>query len=241
MYGDHGNRASSFRATFQGKMEERNPYLSITVPPWFENYEKEMRNLRLNKDVLTTHFDSYSTLQHLMTWPHQNPKTKTPKGQSYFSTDFRKLNRTCADVSIKPHYCLCLGMFTPISVNTSVALQAVQKVIDFMNAENTRYANGLCQKLSLKLFVRAAKQEGLRGVVNYQVKYVTSPGNGLYEASIACDGGGKTITKCAGPEISRTNLYGSQPECIREVAPRLARFCYCKDYKGAPSILEKNL
>merc|ERR1712045_355034 len=124
MYGDHGNRASSFRATFQGKMEERNPYLSLMVPPWFENYKTEMQNLRWNKDVLTTHFDSFSTLHHIMTFPHLNDKTQTKKGRSYFSADFRKLNRTCDDVSIKPHYCLCLGVFEPTPITNKAAKQA---------------------------------------------------------------------------------------------------------------------
>ena len=109
------------------------------------------------------------------------------------------------------------------------------------NDENKNNAKGLCEILSLKLFVRVSKQQGLRGVTNYIVKFVTSPSNGLYEATITCDGGGHKIRTCAAPDISRTNLYGSQPECIRNVAPRLAKYCYCKDYKGKPSKLERDL
>ena len=241
LHGDHGNRASSFRATFQGKLEERFPFLGITVPPWFEKHKTLMQNFRGNKDVLTTHIDTYSTLHHLLTFPHENNKTTTSKGASFFTTDFRKLNRTCEDVGIKPHYCLCLNAFESLNLSDAAAEQALLKIISFMNSENKKYARGLCEKLSLKRFVRASRQKGLRGVTNYQLKFVTSPNNGLYEASIACDGGGEKIHTCGSPDISRTNIYGSQPECIREVAPRLAMYCYCVDYKGKPSNLESNL
>jgi len=245
MYGDHGNRASSFRGTLQGKLEERNPFLGITVPPWFEQHKEQMRNIRHNADVLTTHFDSYSTLQHIMTFPQENNKTRTPKGASYFSTDFRKLNRTCSDVSIKPHYCLCLNLFSHIAHNDPTTLQAIKNVISYMNGENEKYAGKLCEPLSLHRSIRASKQTGLRGVTNFRVKFVTSPGNGLYEASVTCETvkrkGATTLKQCAAPDISRTNLYGSQPECIRDIAPRLARYCYCKSYKGRPSKLEKHL
>ena len=132
-------------------------------------------------------------------------------------------------------------MFESVDTNDSAAGQAVDKVISFINKENKKYAGGLCEILALKDFVSAFKQQGLRYVTNYQLKFVTYPNNGLYEATITCDGKENKISTCAAPEISRTNLYGSQPECIREIAPRLARYCYCKNYVGEPSELPSEI
>ena len=30
------------------------------------------------------------------------------------------------------------------------------------------------------------------------------------------------------PEISRINVYGSQPHCIVKTLPELRKYCYCK-------------
>ncbi|KFD44758.1 hypothetical protein M513_14366, partial [Trichuris suis] len=36
VFSDHGARFSSLRRTKQGKLEERNPFVSIILPPWFK-------------------------------------------------------------------------------------------------------------------------------------------------------------------------------------------------------------
>lgn len=229
LYGDHGTRANSFRYTSNGKIEERFPFLAITYPPWFNKHKELIRNIRRNTDVLTTHFDTYSTLQHLTTFPHANNKTKTKYGLSLFSEDFRKLNRTCSDVSIEPHYCLCLK-FESMNTTDSVAQKAVAEVLKYMNTQNEKYAKDKCAKLTLKTFNKASTVQDINKASRYQVMFSTSPSDGMFEATITCTGKG-----CGVPEISRLNLYGKQPDCIRKTAPRLAKYCYCKTFKNMTS------
>ena len=142
LLGDHGFRSGSFRATVQGKLEERKPFLSITVPSWFEKYDKYMKYMRLNRDVLTTHYDTHSTLMHILTFPEVNEKADNSNGVSYLSTDLRLLNRSCEDVGIAPHWCLCLRDHSPVQTNDSAAYSTMNKVLDYMNTKNKAEAEG---------------------------------------------------------------------------------------------------
>ncbi|CAF4482478.1 unnamed protein product, partial [Rotaria sp. Silwood2] len=63
---DHGARYASLRNTYQGRLEERLPFMSIRMPPEFQaQYPTIMRNLRLNSRRLTTPFDLHETFEHL--------------------------------------------------------------------------------------------------------------------------------------------------------------------------------
>lgn len=55
---DHGHRFAELRETQPGKLEERLPMFSISLPKWFDKvYPEEAKNLRTNADRLTTPFD----------------------------------------------------------------------------------------------------------------------------------------------------------------------------------------
>ena len=66
--------------------------------------------------------------------------------------------------------------------------------------------------------------------VTYQVTIVTRPGNGEYEATVKVHP--QTDRKGLGfeisGEISRITMYGSAADCIINVNPWLAKFCYCR-------------
>ena len=97
--GDHGSRASAFRNTMQGKLEERLPMLSISLPPdVLRQYPDIGASLRRSQDMITSQFDVHTTLRHMLTYP------VVPRGehsQSLF--DRLPSNRTCADAG-KPYY-----------------------------------------------------------------------------------------------------------------------------------------
>ena len=152
-----------------------------------------------------------------------------------FGTDLRLLNGTCSDVPIKPHYCLCVDMFQEIPIEAPVSKQVVGAVIDFMNAENELYAKSMCTPLSIERVFRVAKAKGVRNIVHFQAKFSVLPSRGLFEITVPCDVVAGAVSSCAAPEISRVNRYGDQPACISKTAPRLSKFCYCRDYKGDPS------
>ena len=69
--------------------------------------------------------------------------------------------------------------------------------------------------------------------VSYQVTIATEPGNGQYEATIKVHPQAyrKGLEFEISGEISRINKYGHAADCIVNVNPSLAKFCYCRNVK----------
>ena len=91
--GDHGARDSKFRGTVQGKLEERLPWFSVSVPASFHRRFPDLAaNLRSNQAIISSPFDVHATLRHILTYP------KLPSNEHTKSL-FTKLprNRTCKD------------------------------------------------------------------------------------------------------------------------------------------------
>lgn len=97
LFGDHGSRNDDVRNTMQGKLEERLPWLSISVPTWLEKKYPDITSaLEHNQHVISSPFDIHATLRHVLTYPEE------PRGEKTQSL-FRKLNysRTCSEAGEK--------------------------------------------------------------------------------------------------------------------------------------------
>ena len=93
IFGDHGSRNDDVRNTMQGKLEERLPWLSISVPEWIEEKYPDITSaLKQNQDILSTPFDLHATLHHVLTYPKEPQGEKT---QSLFTT--LSYSRTCGE------------------------------------------------------------------------------------------------------------------------------------------------
>jgi hypothetical protein len=91
--GDHGSRNGEYRESIQGKMEERLPWFSISLPSHFhKTYPDLTANLRSNQAIITSSFDVHATLRHILTYPSSPSEEQT---RSLFDTLLR--NRTCKD------------------------------------------------------------------------------------------------------------------------------------------------
>lgn len=266
--GDHGLRTSDYRATLTGKLEERLPMLSITYPPKLKAFTTEVKNLRENAQLLTSHFDLYATFQHLSTFPQLQEDVHRHKyGRSLF-TDIGKLNRTCAEAGVDKHWCTCLE-YQHVDVTTDKYVrQLVNMAIKFINDQNERLAPGKCQPLRFKSVTNAGRhapntevnqfkhtKTNKGGCDSCQVEYDTSkkPSTFVYEVTfltypetferhvVAFEAGGLVLASSGlfesredikiGSDISRINLYGSQPDCIAAQYPHLRSFCFCNDFK----------
>ena len=252
IFADHGARFSDLRKTIQGKLEERLPFMSITVPKWFtEQYPDLYTNLVHNSQVLTTPFDVYATLRHILSYPSYPSGITT--GQSLFNRIDAE-NRTCANAGVEDHWCPCLNL-EEVSVYEPVIKESAEFVVRFMNdliLQNAEVEQ-LCHKLTLKTIRSAFRDmpsEELQffektkgdavcdscGVVTgdkstntlatdtlYQVQFVTLPNEGFYEASIKMK---KGVPSLVG-DISRIDAYKDQPYCITDKYPLLRKYCYC--------------
>ena len=253
IFGDHGARFSDFRKTIQGKLEERLPFMSITLPKWFiEKYPDLHGNLVHNSKVLTTPFDVYATLRHILSYPSY-PASEITTGESLFNK-IDKESRTCENAGVEEHWCPCLNL-EEISINEPLIKELAEFVLKFMN--NLMFENShlekLCHKLVLKkinsafrdmpsekmqLFDKTRRDgecdscglifggKSTNTLVDdtlYQLQFVTSPNEGFYEASVKMKSGVPLLVG----DVSRIDAYKDQPHCIAKAFPLLRKYCYC--------------
>lgn len=254
IFGDHGHRFADLRKTIQGKLEERFPLMSITLPKWFlDKYSDLHKNLLQNSRVLTSPFDVYATLRHILSYP-QYPSDITT-GQSLFSR-IDERNRTCASAGVEDHWCPCLDL-EAVSLEEPEVTETAKFVVTFINGLTSQNdeLRQLCQRLKLKEIKSAFREmpkEAMQRFVDtkrgandecdycavvlgeksvntlakdtlYQLQFVTSPNEGFYEASVRMK---KGVPSLVG-DISRVDAYRDQPYCIASSHPSLTKYCYC--------------
>ncbi|PFX24499.1 uncharacterized protein LOC111331587 [Stylophora pistillata] len=252
IFGDHGARFSNVRKSIQGKLEERLPFMSITVPKWFmEKYRVLYKNLIHNSKVMTTPFDVYATLRHILSYPSYPSGITT--GQSLFNR-IDKENRTCENSGVEEHWCPCLNL-EEVSIDKPLVKMLAEFVVTFMNKLMSKYSElkHLCHKLvlreiksaygdmpsaKLQFFEKSRRDDdcdscgvifGEKSVNTladntlYQLQLTTSPNDGFYEATIKVKEGVPSLRG----DISRIDAYGNQPDCIADKFPLLRKYCYC--------------
>ena len=253
LFADHGLRASDFRDSIQGKLEERLPFMSVTLPPSMVKDQPEIyQALKHNSNVLTTHFDMHATLKHIINYPVVPLDTV---GQSLF-TFINQSIRTCESAGIKDHWCPCLT-FSSVNINGKSVVYGVKSVLKHINEViigKNKEASLKCSTLTLKLIKRAGVQlpgeavqtfdgtfqnskcdecgvatstkKPLKGtnIKIYEFVFSVEPSNGLFEATVTRNGTKWII----GETISRLNLYNDQAKCLHDKYPELRQFCYCK-------------
>lgn len=130
VFADHGARFSGLRKTIQGKLEERLPFLSITLPKWFPSKYPDLHaNLVYNSRVLTSPFDVYATLRHILSYPSY--PNSIVIGQSLFNR-IDKQNRTCASAGVEDHWCPCLDL-EEVSTSEEIVNKTASFVVHYIN------------------------------------------------------------------------------------------------------------
>ncbi len=249
IFGDHGLRSSGFRSTVLGKLEERLPFISISLPKQLTKEHPEFKTaLQHNSEGLTSQFDIHATLHHMLAYPE---KHAVAIGQSLF-TEINEENRTCSSAGVKDIWCPCL-QFSAVNVTAANVTDAAKAVVAFINdviISSTAVAKERCSVLKLTEVKRAGKRmpsatvqrfKGTRrdskcdecGVVlgelqneeiDFEVVFEVEPSKGVFEAKVS-----KRKDKwIVDEEIQRLNLYGDQPKCVQKEYPNLRKFCYCK-------------
>ncbi|KAG5881567.1 hypothetical protein JTB14_035011 [Gonioctena quinquepunctata] len=154
---DHGIRWGGIRQTFQGRMEERLPFVMLALPDWYRNqHRRAYNNLKRNTRRLTTPFDLHETLVDLM-----NPFDLTDdylevdysnrsRGKSFFRQISKE--RTCEDAGISSHWCTCQQSIE-IDKNESIVIDSALFAVDNMNLQLEGYAQ--CANLSLDAVLNA--------------------------------------------------------------------------------------
>ncbi|XP_002167790.3 uncharacterized protein LOC100199035 isoform X1 [Hydra vulgaris] len=249
IFGDHGARIGPFRTTLQGKLEQRMPFFSITLPPDFNvKYPKMFIALKKNSNVLTNHFDIYASLHHILSYPDL-PKKKFI-GQSLF-TKIDPAVRTCNNSGVEDHWCPCLN-YKNVPITDKIVLMVAHETVRYINSliNKNKDSAKLCSNLTLGNILLAGLKTPKNDVIQYvktsknqecdscgivydtavkskkfyEVVFVVLPSSGTFEANAEVLPDKKIIVD---PNISRINLYGNQPHCIINEFPYLRPYCYC--------------
>ncbi|KAK0413603.1 hypothetical protein QR680_006898 [Steinernema hermaphroditum] len=254
---DHGHRFAELRNTHQGQLEERLPFFGIYLPEEFRESEKgktAYENLKNNAHRLSTPFDIYSTLWDVLKWPSNQALAKMQPLDRRSLSLFRPIppERTCEMAGIEPHWCTCLN-WEPVPLN-GTSLMIAKKIVDEINAQ-TEPERKLCAKLELKKLFDAKrlvppkqmmsylKADDIDGEkpnfggkaqvssAHYQVKFETTPGGAIYEATVLYDSssGESGSVKVDFKSISHVNQYGDKPHCIIDKNYFLGAYCICYD------------
>lgn len=246
---DHGARFNSVRQSLQGKYEERMPYMGLRFPATFERkYPEVMRNLRTNVHRLTTPYDIHATFLDILKYDSSVIHGDIRQRSISLLKEIPR-ERTCVDAGIDAHWCVCVA-WEAISTGDTNVKAAASAIVRLMN-ELTAIKRHLCRPLALNNVTaavryapndrilryrgskdrdgRVADLSGTMSVteVLYQLTIVTTPGGGVFEATVKHDLNRKQFSANV-KEISRINKYGQQPHCVAEELPHLRQFCYCR-------------
>ncbi|KAK3781655.1 hypothetical protein RRG08_043567 [Elysia crispata] len=228
-FSDHGERYGEIRHTFTGEVETNTPCLFFVFPPWFEKkYPEVMRVFKTNQNRLTSHYDTYATLQDLLYFKGVvGPKGK--RGERSISL-FREipLDRTCEDAQIPAEYCLCSGLSqADLAPGLAKYLGTVlrDKVMSILSKQKENCATLKLSSVERVLEEKTKGEETKSRSRNFRVSIVTVPGKAQFEARLSFDV--STNKAQVVGEVARTNMYRGQADCMDTA--NLRRYCYCKN------------
>lgn len=244
--GGHGWRYEDFRQTVQGKLEARLPFFAMILPTTFkQKYPDLENNLKANTKRLTSWFDVYKTLSHILVYP------KEPDSSIHGRSLLNEVPavRSCKDAYIPSHWCPCL-QWTAVDPRHNHVQRAVLHTVKYINSVNSHDPLGAryCAQLTLGevqhsevetppnevLRVLESDNDGNELVYGYnprgksqckyQITFQTLPNNGIFEASVQYDKGKFNVEG----GVNRINEYGEQLKCIARLLPHLSKYCFCK-------------
>ncbi|XP_013075122.2 uncharacterized protein LOC106061503 [Biomphalaria glabrata] len=241
-FSDHGIRFGPLRYTKLGDVENRTPFAIFTFPPWFlKKYPDVARNLKTNRNRLTTHYDTHATLQDLLYFKgrRDKPLSKSKHGISLFEEIPR--NRTCTEAAIDQEFCLCgYQNFEKVNANSELSFYLAKVVAIFLNSKIDKR---LCHALKISNILSIQRLRVVNSSTKiassvFRMKVKTVPGEGVFEVVVDSveKKPGKTwdqLTKDNLKDVKvlegvdRLNMYHGQSECVDDAKMKL--FCYCKN------------
>ncbi|KAH8393670.1 hypothetical protein KR200_009163, partial [Drosophila serrata] len=238
---DHGQRYNLLREAASGYFEERMPMMFIYIPPWFrQKYPVLVENLEKNRNRLTSNYDIYMTLQHLLQlksksmddFPDNLRAKQCPTCQSlFFEVPF---NRTCQMAGIEEKWCCCQPTET-IKVSSYVQSIALAIVNHMNNHLKEHQLTELCHSFSLKevhkVDRKAILATGLRPADKdehiYIIVFSTFPKEPKFEATVRWNNRTNELLDMDVDELSRLNSYEHDANCINKKKAKI--YCICKD------------
>ncbi|XP_071448630.1 uncharacterized protein [Hetaerina americana] len=232
---DHGIRWGGIRETYQGKLEERLPFVYAVLPPSLrERYPSAVANLRRNaKRRLTTPFDLHATLADLLrpdltmaddvvavrskdlptSVPKGNVNGTIPRGISLFLPIPEW--RTCEAAGVSANWCGCHAGEKPIETDDPLATASASVVVDKVNEFLDPYPQ--CAKRTMVGVKNAVlstppdtllPDSGKKVLQDVSLVVESNPGSALFEATVRLTSAGGVGTGVANTTY-RMNVVGT--------------------------------
>ncbi|GFN85525.1 hypothetical protein PoB_001203100 [Plakobranchus ocellatus] len=187
-----------------------------------------MRVFKINQNRLTSHYDTYATMQDILNFKGQvGPKGKLVERSISL---FREIpeERTCADAQIPIEYCVCARFSKPKlspSLDNYLGMVLRAKVAAIIKPHRAKCADLSLGSVENILEETNTGKTAKKDVRTFRVTIMTTPGNALFEATIDFIKSKNTASVVG--EVARTNMYRGQADCMETVQMR--RYCYCKN------------
>ncbi|XP_037294066.1 uncharacterized protein LOC119189168 [Manduca sexta] len=248
--GDHGAKYDTLRKTYQGRIEERLPLVAVRLPSKLVKARpRALASLKANAEVLTSPYDLHTTLLDVVGLmkhksQHYVPGSDLPRGMSWLGPIPK--SRSCGEAGILPHWCAC-AKWRNMSTSNVMYKKAAAYLLDYIN-NMTRERRDVCLERTLQsiqwVLIYMPHREMLKKVERgmfgvgkpvvgidkrqYQVKIVTDPADGMFEASMVYYVRERYFMMSE-KDVSRINAYGHEPHCIEATHPHLLKYCYCNN------------
>lgn len=228
---DHGLNVGNINLLKEGRLEQRLPLVYIATPRSFrDEYTVAFRNLRLNKNRLTSPFDLHSTLVDLLDTSDISDSEIIKRSIESYGDNrgislFLKvpLNRTCELAGIHKKMCSCYKSVN-ISVNNLIIRRAASFLSHFINRQLKDYPR--CLKLTVNKIIKAYElklgYEENDEWRSFMVILSTIPGDGIFKAMLQYNV--DSLFTLVSP-LKRLN-FGLRNFCVKN--EYLKMFCYCK-------------
>ncbi|CAK1549143.1 unnamed protein product [Leptosia nina] len=212
LMGDHGPRFSPMRNTYQGKIEERMPFMSIALPEKLKRERPDaVWSLKSNSKVLTTPFDIHTTVLDAMglkrlASDYKVPNTNTLRGFSLLEPI--SSTRNCEEAGIHPHWCVCTNAkWRTVSREDAAYKRVVDLLCIYINNVTAEKRSQCAERKLTKVewvIRRDVKwtNSTLQETTFYQLVIVMSPGLAIFEATVQYTASNDSFTVTDG-DISR--------------------------------------
>ncbi|CAH1972430.1 unnamed protein product [Acanthoscelides obtectus] len=225
-FSDHGIRYGDILLYNTGWHEERLPFIYFSFPTWFKRkYPRLLNNFKANMHRLTSPYDFYMTLQHVLLLEGKisefKPSIACPTCKSFF--DEIPHNRSCKDAGIPTHYCTCQG-YLEVRLSQDVAQHAAQLLIDEVHSRIKDIPSCLRYKL-LRVRRTAVSQNSLLENETYLLMSIETIPTAIFEATFIVSGdiSRKDISLAENRWISRLDPTGGNDWCTKN----FKIYCFC--------------
>ncbi|KAH8334204.1 hypothetical protein KR059_007457, partial [Drosophila kikkawai] len=230
LFSDQGQTSGDLVDLADGFLEERLPMLHIYLPPWFRKaYPMFASNLLLNSNRLTTPFDLYNTLRHILNLKASVPKELKSTMNCRLSQSLLHLmpfNRSCEQACIGLHWCGC-NEFALVENNFD-AYYLAKTFVSFINywILKNNY-NKHCHRLLLSHLDYVERSlddlESLESGI-FRLRVRTVPHKSVFESTVHFNSNSRTLIKVNIRDISRLNS-NNRSDCVKDRTAK--KFCIC--------------